>query len=86
MQKPLDQYGPESSAEPPAAKEAADDDDDFDLFGSEVSNVSRAYHVEEKWVSNSLCTSCKVVWKVTCQELKKNTQFSVGVALSVMCW
>ena len=40
VQKPLDQYGPESSAEPPAAQEAAaDDDDDFDLFGSEVSNT-----------------------------------------------
>lgn len=40
VQKPLDQYGPDSSAKPPAAaKQEADDDDDFDLFGSEVSIV-----------------------------------------------
>ena len=36
VQKPLDQYGPESSGQPPAAKGGADDEDDFDLFGSEV--------------------------------------------------
>ena len=44
MQKPIDQYGPESSAQPPAAKEADDDDDDFDLFGSEVRYASKHIH------------------------------------------
>ena len=44
MQKPLEQYGPDSSAQTSAAaKENADDDDDFDLFGSEVSNNCTMY-------------------------------------------
>ena len=50
MQKPIDQYGPESGAQPPAAKEAADDDDDdFDLFGSEVSYASMSYWNPTLW-------------------------------------
>ncbi len=37
--KPVGEYGPAGSGAPSASKPAKDDDDDFDLFGSDESEV-----------------------------------------------